>query len=219
MLEENFKKKIVGYCRVSTEEQKKKGFGIDIQVREIERFAKDNNIKIDYIFKDEAVSGTKEDRKELKILLNMCKLSKIKAVIFPSTDRTARSVRLSENLYYELNRCNVRLYFADMPYYDHDNYRDIMFRQIKEVLAEGNRNVIVDRLKKGREESIRQGNLPGGTVPYGYSTRKKKRWQPVAWEIGIVRMIFDLEKNRRFLSVKRCPFLAHLKWQCQSKNN
>jgi len=186
------KKKIVGYCRVSTKEQKKKGFGLAIQVREIERFAKGNNIVIDRIFKDKAVSGLKEARKELDILLNLCRKGEVKAVIFPSTDRTARSVRLSENLYYELNRCNVRIYFADMPFYDPDNYSDIMARQIKEVFAEGNRNVIVDRLKKGRQERTRKGKPPGGTVPYGYDTRKNKRWKVNYYEAGIVLLIFEL---------------------------
>ncbi len=142
-------KKIVGYCRVSTLEQKKKGFGLDIQVREIEKFAKDNQITVDRIFKDEAVSGLDEARQELDILLNLCQRGEVKAVIFPSTDRTARSVRLSENLYYELNKYGVRFYFADMPYYDPDNYSDVMVRQIKEVIAEGNRNAISGKAKKG----------------------------------------------------------------------
>ena len=33
------KNRIVGYCRVSTLEQKKRGYGIDIQVRDIKRCA------------------------------------------------------------------------------------------------------------------------------------------------------------------------------------
>jgi site-specific DNA recombinase len=188
------KKKIVGYCRVSTLEQKKKGFGIDVQVREIQKFARDNGITIDRIFKDEAVSGLEEARRELDILLNLCQKGEVKAVIFPSTDRTARSVRISENLYYELNKNNVRIYFADMPYYDHDNYGDVMVRQIKEVIAEGNRNAIVDRLKKGREERIRKGKPPGGTVPYGYHRRRKK-WLVYSSEAAIIRLIFDLHQN------------------------
>lgn len=193
MLEENFKKQIVGYTRVSTEEQKKKGFGIDIQSREIKKFAKENNIKVDYIFKDEAVSGIKEDRKELRILLNLCKKGRIEAVIFPAIDRTARSVRVFENIYYELNKCSVRIYFVDMPYYDHDNHRDIMFRQMKEVFAESNRNIIIDRLKKGRQERTLKGKPPGGTVPYGY-TRKNKKWKINLYESGIIKLIFELDQ-------------------------
>lgn len=188
------KKKIVGYCRVSTLEQKKKGFGIDIQVREIKKFAQTNKIKIDQIFKDKAVSGLEEARQELDILLNLCEKGEVEAVIFPSTDRTARSVRISENLYYELNKNNVRLYFADMPYYDPNKYSDIMLRQIKEVIAEGNRNAIVDRLKKGRQERVRKNKPPGGTVPYGYHRRRKK-WLVYPPEAGIIRLIFDLQQN------------------------
>jgi len=186
-------KKIVGYCRVSTLEQKKKGFGIDIQIREIDRFAKDNRLIVDRIFKDEAVSGIEEKKEELDILSDLCEKGEIEAVIFPSTDRTSRSVRLSENLYYELNKNNVRIYFTDMPYYDSDNHKDIMFRQIKEVIAEGNRNSIIERLKKGREERVRKGKPSGGTVPYGY-TRINKELKKNSEEAKIVRTIYKLAK-------------------------
>ncbi len=80
---------------------------------------------------------------------------------------------------------------TDMPYYDHDNYGDVMVRQIKEVIAEGNRNAIVDRLKKAREERVRKGQPPGGTVPYGY-VRKNKKWRVIESEASIVRLIFEL---------------------------
>jgi len=182
-------KKIVGYARVSTLEQKKNGFGMDIQIREIERFAKENNLKIDRIFKDEAISGLEEKREELDLLMEECSKKLIKAVIFPSTDRTARSVRLSENLYYELSKDNVRLYFTDMPFYDHDNHGDVMVRQMKEVIAEGNRNEIVNRLRKGREERIRKGKTPGGTVPYGY-IRESKEFKIALDEAKVIKTIF-----------------------------
>ena len=54
-----------------------------------------------------------------------------------ASSAATRSVRLSENLYYELNKYGVRFYFADMPYYDPESYSDVMLRQIKEVIAEG----------------------------------------------------------------------------------
>lgn len=185
------KKLVVGYVRTSTIEQQKKGYGIDIQIREIEKFAKDNKLKIDKIFKDEAISGTKENRAELDILRNLCQKNEVKAVIFPSTDRTARSVRISENLYYELSRHSVKLYFADMPFYDNDNHSDVMVRQIKEVVAEGNRNAIVERLKKGREERVRKGHYSGGNIPYGYR-RKDKELQTVSKEANIIKAIYNL---------------------------
>ena len=186
--------KIVGYCRVSTLEQKKKGNGIDIQIREIKKFAEYNNLKLDRIFKDEAVPGIEEARKELDLLRMLCQKGRIKAVIFPSTDRTARSVRLSENLYYELDKANVRIYFADTVLYDHENYMDVMIRQIKEVIAEGNRNAIIERLKKGREERTRKGQLPGGTVPYGYY-RKNKQVTIKPYEARIVAKIYSLNRG------------------------
>lgn len=195
------RKKIVGYTRVSTNEQKKKGYGIEIQIKDIRKFAKENSLQIDHIFKDEAVSGTEENREGLNSMLSLCKKDKIKAIIFPSTERTARSVRISENLYYKLNKYNVRIYFADMPYYDPDNHGDVMLRQIKEVIAEGNRNAIIERLKKGREQRIIKGRPAGGNVPYGYyRNREQKKLLINKDEAEIIQNIFDqhtIEKNSR----------------------
>jgi len=186
-------KMIVGYARVSTLEQKKSGFGLDIQIREIEKFAKENLLKIDRIFKDEAVSGVEEKKQELDILRSLCSKGEIKAVIFPSTARASRSVRLSENLYYELNKSDVRIYFTDMPYYDPDNHRDVMVRQINEVVAESNRNAIIERLRKGREERVRKGKSAGGTVPYGY-TRENKQLKKEHGEAKTVKLVYKLAK-------------------------
>ncbi len=186
---------IVGYCRVSTKEQKKKGYGIKIQERDIKKFAQNNNIEVDYIYKDKAVSGIEESRKELDKLLNYAKRGKLKSVIFPSVDRTARSVRLSENIYYELSKYGVRVYFVNMPYYNPDNDDDVFSRQINEVVAEKNRKNIIKQLEKGRQERVRKGKPPGGTVPYGYDTRKNRRWKLVPWEVGLVRLIFGLAQN------------------------
>ena len=129
--------KVVGYARVSTPEQKKKGYGIDTQVREIRKFADDNKLKLAHIFKDEAVSGIEESREDLDKMIDQCRKGLITAVIFPSTDRTSRSVRHAENLYYDLDKYNVRIYFTDMPFYNADDHRDVMFRQIKEAIAHG----------------------------------------------------------------------------------
>ena len=184
----------MGYCRVSTLEQKKRGFGLDIQVREIKKFAKDYGITVDHIFKDEAVSGVEENREDLQNLLNLCRKGEVKAVIFPSTDRTARSVRIAENLYDELSTYNVRIYLIDMPNYDPDNHNDVFVRQIKEVVAEKERKDIVKKLKKGRQERIRKGKPPGGTVPFGYKRRNKKL-TPAPLEKDIVCLIYELAQN------------------------
>ncbi len=183
---------MAAYCRVSTLEQKKKGYGIDIQTREIGRHAEIIGVEVDGFYVDEAKSGISENRKELKRLIRDCKAGKVQSIIFSSLDRLSRDLRFTENLLFELNKLGVRVLIADMPHYNGANRKDVLIRQIKEAIAEENRKEIIDRLKKGREERIRKGRMAGGTLPYGY-IRNSRAIKKNPREAEIVRAIFSLQ--------------------------
>ena len=187
------KKKTVAYCRVSTLEQKKKGYGIDIQIRDVTLFAGRYNLEIVKFYKDEGESGVKEDRKALKALMQACKHKRIETIILPSLDRLSREVRIAENLFHELKYLGVKVLIADMPYYNGER-KDILIRQILEAIAEENRRDIIERLKKGRQERTRKGLFPGGNLPYGYM-RKGKSISVHPHEADIVKQIYSLSSN------------------------
>jgi len=83
-------KKVVAYCRVSTLEQKKKGHGIDIQIRDVTLFAERHGLLIEKFYKDEGVSGVKEDRKALRALMRACKNNKVESIILPSANSSCK---------------------------------------------------------------------------------------------------------------------------------
>ena len=184
-------KSVAAYCRVSTLEQKKKGFGIDIQVRDIQRYADVFSFPINDFYIDEAKSGISENRSELKRLLRDCKTGKVGAIIISSLDRLSRDLRLTENLLYDLQRLGIKVYIVDMPHYDVSNRKDVLIRQIKEAIAEENRKEIIERLKKGREERTRKGLMAGGTLSYGF-VRTGKKIQKDRHEVEIIKIIFSL---------------------------
>jgi len=190
------KDRIVGYCRVSTLEQKKRGYGIDIQMRDIKNYAEVFRLAIDEFYVDEAKSGASDDRRALKRLIRDCKVGKVKAIVVASLDRLSRDLRFTENFFYDLQRVGVKIFIADMPHYDGNNRRDVLIRQIKEAIAEENRKEIIERLKKGREERVRRGKFPGGTVPYGY-VRNSKEIKKNPQEVEIVNVIFSLEAEAK----------------------
>lgn len=188
------KKQVVAYCRVSTLEQHKKGLGMDIQMRDVNAFAQAQKLTLDRIYPDHAESGAKESRKELKKLLRGCKRREVKTIIIPSLDRLSRDVRIAENLFYQFKQLGVRVLIADMPFYDGENRRDVLIRQIREAIAEENRKDIIERLWKGRQERVRKGKPAGGNIPYGYR-RKGKGWVVDHGEAEIVRHIFELSAD------------------------
>lgn len=182
---------MVGYCRVSTLEQQKKGYGIAIQVRDIEHYVSERGWQLAAIYTDEAQSGVEETRQALRRLLRDCKAGRIATVIVASLDRLSRSLRFAENLFYEFERCGVQICIGDMPHYDGTDRKEVLIRQIKEAIAEENRKEIIERLKKGREERARKGQMSGGTVAYGYA-RQHGDVQIVAEEAEVIRLIFAL---------------------------
>ncbi|MCL4873551.1 recombinase family protein [bacterium] len=184
------KKMVVAYCRVSTLEQKKRGYGMDIQIRDATLFAERNGLLVERFYKDEAVSGVKEDRKELRRLMKACKNGKVGVLILPSLDRLSREVRISENLFYEFKKLGVKVLIADMPQYNGES-KDVLMRQILAAVAEENRRGIIERLWKGRQERVRKGQFPGGNLPYGY-TRENKRVVVKPVEAECVRLVFRL---------------------------
>lgn len=111
------KRAVVAYCRVSTLEQKRRGFGIDIQIRDVTLFAERQSLFVDRFYKDEAQSGIAEHRRALRRLLRDCRHGEIAAVILPSLDRLSRDVRLAENLFFDFERAGVRVLIADVPTY------------------------------------------------------------------------------------------------------
>lgn len=190
MQDKKKKKTVVSYCRVSTLEQKKKGYGIEIQVRDATLFAQRHGLLIEKFYKDEGESGVKTKRKALMQLMRDCKNRKVESIILPSLDRLSREVRIAENLFHELKYLGVKVLIADMPYYNGER-KDILIRQILEAIAEEDRRGIIERLLKGRQERTRRGFFPGGNLPYGYIRRNKAvAVQP--HEAGIVNQIYKL---------------------------
>lgn len=190
----NRKKAVVAYCRVSTLEQKRRGYGIEIQVRDVTLFAERQGLFVRHFYKDEAESGVAEDRKGLRKLLRDCRAGRVPAVIIPSLDRLSRDLRLAENLFYQFEQAGVQILIADMPGYNGRDRKDVLIRQIREAIAEENRKDIIERLWKGRQERVRRGLAAGGTAPYGYRRDGKVLVFDDA-EAEIVRLIFELAER------------------------
>jgi site-specific DNA recombinase len=118
----------------------------------------------------------------------------------PSLDRLSRDLRIAENLFWQFQRCGVRVLIADIATYNGQDRRDMLIREIREAIAEDNRKEIIERLLKGRQERVRKGRFPGGNVPYGYRIEKKRLIADPA-EPAVVREIVRLNGRRISIAV------------------
>jgi DNA invertase Pin-like site-specific DNA recombinase len=72
---------VVAYCRVSTLEQKRKGYGIDIQILDVTLFAGRHGLFVRRFYKDEAQSGVAEGRQAQRRLLRDCRRGMVGTVV------------------------------------------------------------------------------------------------------------------------------------------
>ncbi|GAI39554.1 unnamed protein product, partial [marine sediment metagenome] len=110
-------KKLIGYCRVSTDRQKEEGT-IEIQEKALRIYVKENNFELVRIFKDEGISGSKEleNRPGLAELFNFIETEKdIEGILIYKLDRLARDLYIQEHLIKKLELLNMKLLSIKEP--------------------------------------------------------------------------------------------------------
>jgi site-specific DNA recombinase len=88
------------------------------------------------------------------------------AVIVESIDRLSRMTADATRIERELEHHDIGLFAADEPMVA--NATAILTRRVKQGVAEWYVRDLIEKSRRGMEESVRQGWHTGGPVPYGY---------------------------------------------------
>lgn len=184
---------VVGYFRVSTEEQIKHGQGLEIQEQEIRTYCTDNKISLVKLFIDAGLSGANDitKRKGLNDLLDYCRKNQIQQVLITKMDRLARDVYLQLWIEKELKISNTTIISIGEDNLNGDDYMTKAMRQIVGVFAELEKSRITEWLIKGRKAKAIKGVKASGSCPFGY----RYEWKMVLPDIKkgpIVKEIFSL---------------------------
>lgn len=158
------------YYRVSTNTQMEKN-GIEMQVEEVKRYCSRNQIHLDGEFKDDGVSGTREDRDGLIDLL--ASMGEGDKVVVQNTSRLWRDDNVKVFVHRELKKIGADIISVEQSSYtiyekDPNSY---LFNAIMEAFDNYERMSIVMKLAKGRKARANSGNKPCGVAPIGY------RWE------------------------------------------
>ena len=152
----------------------------------------------------EVVSGeTIDDRPEMLRILKQIESPRIKAILVVEVQRLSRGDLEDAGRLMKLLRFTNTVVITPYKIYDlQDEYdRDGFERELKR----GNDYLEYTKkiLKRGREQSVREGNFVGNTAPYGYKKGiimdGKKKCHTlfiVEEEAEVVRMVFDLYVNQ-----------------------
>jgi site-specific DNA recombinase len=120
-----------------------------------------------HIFRDDGYSGASLRRPGLDRLRETVATGAVDAVLLTSPDRLARNYVHQVLLLEELGRGGCRIAFLDQP--PGDDPHDQLLLQIRGAVAEYERSVIAERMRRGRERKLRAGLLlPWSRPPYGY---------------------------------------------------
>lgn len=143
--------RVIGYCRVSTEDQ-----NLDMQEQAIEKYAKEKGLEL--IIYVEKISSRKVERQELEHAMKAAANGDL-FVVF-KLDRLARSTKELFTLTGELNEKGVEFVSINDSFDTTTPTGKAMFGMLA-VFAEFERDIIQQRTKAGLESARKRGRIGG----------------------------------------------------------
>jgi len=121
----------------------------------------------EHVFRDDGYSGASLKRPGLDRLRDQVARAAFDLVLITAPDRLARKYVHQMLLLEELERAGCRVEFVDRPM--SQDPHDQLLLQIRGAVAEYERTLIADRMRRGRQQKFRAGTLlPWSRPPYGY---------------------------------------------------
>jgi site-specific DNA recombinase len=156
------------YARVSTTRQAQ-AQTIEQQLDRLQAAVAERGWTLDeqHVYRDDGYSGTSLGRPGLDRLRDHAALAELDLVLITAPDRLARNYVHQVLLIDELGRHGLKVEFLDRPM-SHDPH-DQLLLQIRGAVAEYERTLIAERMRRGRQAKLRAGTLlPWTTPPFGY---------------------------------------------------
>lgn len=163
------------YERVSTTEQAEHGDSMREQDETLNAYTKSHNMYVVGVYKDEGISGQKNDREALNRLMKDIKTGriKIKMILFTKLDRWFRSIRHYLNTQEELDKYGVSWKAVSQDYYDTSTAYGRTFVNLTMTFAELEAQNTSDRIKATFSSKESNGEVLSGKHPIGYKIEDK----------------------------------------------
>ena len=156
------------YARVSTQRQAQAD-GLAQQIDRLQAHALQQGWSVapEHIFRDDGYSGAKLTRPGLERLRDRAALRELDRVLITAPDRLARNYVHQVLLLEEITATGCEVEFLDRPM--SQDPHDQLLLQIRGAVAEYERTLITERMRRGRLRKLQAGVLlPWIRVPYGY---------------------------------------------------
>ena len=183
--------KVIGYCRVSTEEQQASGLGLESQIDKVKAYADLYDLEIVDIITD-AASGKNLNREGLQTALNMLKKGEADGLVIAKLDRLTRSVKDMGDLLESYFSKQFSL-FVVVEQIDTSTASGRMMINILMSVAQWERETIGERTKDALAAKRKRGEKTGGDIPYGFNVDANKHLVKNKAEQKAIALIRELK--------------------------
>ncbi len=191
------------YARVSTPNQAR-AQTIAQQVERLRQRVSEQGgqLQEQHVFLDDGQSGASLNRPGLDHLRDAVRSREIDRVFITAPDRLARNYVHQIILMDEFTHYGCEVEFLDRPM--SQDPHDKLVLQIRGAVAEYERELIADRMRRGRQAKYRSGMLlPWTRPPYGYRLGLERPRDPAQVSLenhqsSVVETIYDLYVNEGF---------------------
>lgn len=184
-------KKGVIYARYSSERQNEQSIAGQVDV--CKKWARDNDISVVQIYRDEALTGKTDKRPDFQRMIKDAKNGKFEYIIVYKLDRFARNRYDSAIYKAQLKKYGIRVLSAMENLTD--GPESIILESMLEGMAEYFSANLSQNVTRGMRQNAEQGKYVGGGVPLGYKIDSELRYVIDENTAPIVKRIYEMYAN------------------------
>lgn len=195
------------YTRVSTEDQAREGFSLEVQKNFLVQYTKNLNWEIfcgipgKDVYEDDGYTGSNMNRPALQRLLLDARNKKFDVLLVYKQDRLSRKLKDLLTILEELEDLEIGYKSATEPFDTISSAGKLSIQQLGSF-AEFERNRLIERVFPGMVEGVKKGHWQGSRyTPFGFrhnKTTKKLEVNPN--EAKIVQEFFTMYRNGKSTS-------------------
>jgi putative DNA-invertase from lambdoid prophage Rac len=186
---------VYGYVRVSTLAQAEEGESLDVQRRQIDGYAMMRGLRVEQVFVERGVSGSKpvQERPEGAKLLATLRPGDV--VITAKLDRMFRSALDALDVLGKLQKEGISLHMVDLGGDVTGNGISKLVFTILSAVAEAERDRIRERVRDVKRDQKTRGRYLGGVRPFGFEIGEAGELVEVPAEQAAIRTMVKLHRQ------------------------